>query len=74
MKNINANLNFLVEKANSGDKKALELVILEIKDMVYNLSLKMLLFHEDAEDATQDILIRIVTHLSTFEQKFVNGY
>ncbi len=34
MKNMNANLNFLVEKANSGDKKALELVILEIKDMV----------------------------------------
>lgn len=66
---MNENLEYFVDRANSGDKKALELIILEIKDMVYNLSLKMLLFHEDAEDATQDILIRIVTHLSTFEQK-----
>lgn len=39
-------------KANTGDKKALESVINEIQDLVYNLSLKMLLFHDDAKDAT----------------------
>ena len=55
------------KKANSGDKNALELVVLEIKDLVYNLSLKMLLFPEDAQDATQEILIKIITHLSTFK-------
>ncbi len=60
------NLNILVKKANSGDRKSLELVILEIKDLIYNLSLKMLLFPEDAKDATQEILIKVVTHLSTF--------
>ena len=59
-------LKILVEKANSGDKNALELVVIEIKDLVYNLSLKMLLFPEDAKDATQEILIKIITHLSTF--------
>jgi len=65
-------LEIEVDKANSGKKDALELVILEIKDMVYNLSLKMLLFPEDAKDATQEILIKIITHLSTFkhESKF----
>lgn len=65
-------LHILVKKANAGDRKALEKVIHEIKDLVYNLSLKMLLFPEDAEDATQEILIKIVTHLSTFnyESKF----
>lgn len=62
-------INILVSKANSGDTKALELVIIEIKDLVYNLSLKMLLFPEDAEDATQEIFIKIITHLSTFRGK-----
>ena len=62
-------LNILVKRANAGDRKSLELVILEIKDLVYNLSLKMLLFTEDAKDATQDILIKVVTHLSTFNHQ-----
>ncbi|WP_378183792.1 RNA polymerase sigma factor [Aquimarina sp. SS2-1] len=66
---MNENLKELVEKANSGDKKALERVIIEIKDLVYNLSLKMLLYPEDAKDATQEILIRIITHLSTYQYK-----
>ena len=65
-------LEVLVIEANSGNKKSLEKVILGIKDMVYNLSLKMLLYHSDADDATQEILIKVVTHLSTFkhESKF----
>jgi len=63
------NLNILVEKANSGDRKSLELIITEIKDLIYNLSLKMLLFPEDAKDATQEILIKVVTHLSTFKHQ-----
>jgi len=63
------NIKILVEKANSGDKNALEKVLIEIKDLVYNLSLKMLLFPEDAKDATQEVLIKVVTHLSTFSHK-----
>lgn len=62
-------LEILVGKANLGDRKALETVVLNIKDYVYNLSLKMLLYPEDAEDATQEILIKIITHLSTFHHK-----
>ena len=61
-------LEVLVEKANSGNRKALEVLVLEIKDYVYNVSLKMLLYPADAEDATQEILIKIVTHLSTYNQ------
>ncbi len=60
-------IEILVNKASSGDKGALELVVIQIKDLVYNLSLKMLLFPEDAQDATQEILIKIITHLSTFK-------
>ncbi|MEM6737261.1 MAG: RNA polymerase sigma factor [Bacteroidota bacterium] len=58
-----------IEHALSGDKKALENVVEEVKDLIYNLSLKMLLFPEDAEDATQEILVRVITHLSTFQRR-----
>ena len=60
-------LEILVKKANEGDKKALESLIIGIKDFVYNLSLKMLLYPEDAKDASQEILVKITTHLSTFK-------
>ena len=59
-------IEILIRQANSGDKRSLEEVVLHIKDYVYNLSLKMLLFPEDAKDATQEILIKVITHLSTF--------
>ncbi|MDH7448187.1 RNA polymerase sigma factor [Aquimarina sp. 2201CG14-23] len=62
-------LETLVKKANLGDRNALELVVLKTKDYVYNLSLKMLLYPEDAEDATQEILIKVITHLSTFNYR-----
>ena len=58
-----------IEKAKLGDKNALESVIMAIKDLVYNLSLKMLLYPDDAKDATQEILIKIITHLSTFNHQ-----
>ncbi len=55
-----------VEEAKSGDVDALEVVMMSIKDLVYNLSLKMLLYPEDAKDATQEILVRVMTHLGSF--------
>ena len=58
-----------IAQALLGEKTALEKVIEEVKDLVYNLSLKMLLFPEDAEDATQEILVKVITHLSSFQEK-----
>ena len=66
---MNKKIETLVNQANSGDKNALELVVLGVTDLIYNLSLKMLLFPEDARDATQEILIKVITHLSTFKEK-----
>jgi RNA polymerase sigma factor (sigma-70 family) len=57
----------LVEKACNGNKSALTEIITRISDHVYNLSLRMLLFVEDAEDASQEILIKIITHLHSFK-------
>lgn len=68
MKNItNEELLAFIEKATAGDKESLETVILSVQDLVFNLSLRMLGTFPDAEDATQDILLKIITHLSSFK-------
>lgn len=55
-----------IERAVAGDKEALEMLLTDSRDMVFNLSLRMLGMLADAEDATQEILIKIMTHLSAF--------
>jgi len=55
-----------VEAAKEGDKKALEELILKIQDRIYGLALRMLYNPSDAEDASQEILLKIITHLGTF--------
>ena len=62
----NEEIQALVAKATAGDKKALETLITGVQDLVYNLSLRMLGTFTDAEDATQDILLKMITHLSSF--------
>ena len=62
----NEELQVLIDKATSGDKKALETLIVGVQDIVFNLSLRMLGTFADAEDATQDILLKMITHLSSF--------
>ena len=57
----------LVHKATEGDKKALETLVVDVQDIVFNLSLRMLGTFADAEDAAQDILLKMITHLSSFK-------
>ena len=66
MNKTNEELQALVKKATAGDKNALETLIAGVQDIVFNLSLRMLGTFADAEDATQDILLKMITHLSTF--------
>ena len=65
-KKTNEELQAFVEKAISGDKNALETLIAGVQELVFNLSLRMLGTFADAEDATQDILLKMITHLSSF--------
>ncbi|MCI8376394.1 MAG: RNA polymerase sigma factor [Lachnospiraceae bacterium] len=65
-KKTNEELQALIGKATAGDKKALEALVAGVEDMVFNLSLRMLGTFPDAEDATQDILLKMITHLSSF--------
>ncbi len=65
-KKTNEELLALVEKATAGDKKSLETLVTNVQDIIFNLSLRMLGTFADAEDATQDILLKMITHLSSF--------
>jgi RNA polymerase sigma factor (sigma-70 family) len=55
-----------VRAAVAGDKAALEAVVVGVQDRIFRLALRILGEAADAEDATQDILIRIVTNLGSF--------
>lgn len=55
-----------VRSAVEGNRAALDAVIVAIQDDIYGLAVRMLGLPGDAEDATQEILVKVVTNLSTF--------
>jgi RNA polymerase sigma factor (sigma-70 family) len=57
----------LVLRAHSGDRKALEDLVQRHQAWIYNIAIRMLYHPQDAEDATQEILIKVLTRLSSFE-------
>jgi RNA polymerase sigma factor (sigma-70 family) len=59
-------LEHLVTQAQAGDAGALDAVVRAIQHDVYRLALRMTACVEDAEDATQDVLIKVITRLESF--------
>ena len=59
-------LRRLAFAAAAGDSGALERVLASLHDDVYGLALRMLWNREDADDATQEALIRIMTRISSY--------
>lgn len=57
----------LVARAQQGDAAALEALVRRHQSWVFNLALRMVWRRPVAEDATQEILIKAVTHLGGFE-------
>jgi RNA polymerase sigma factor (sigma-70 family) len=55
-----------VARAKAGDAYALEQVVAAIQDDVYRLALRMTAHPQDAEDASQEILVKVVTRLEGF--------
>jgi RNA polymerase sigma factor (sigma-70 family) len=62
----------LVRRAKNGDRDALERLVLRHQAWIYNIAVRMVFQPQDAEEVTQEVLIKAVTRLSTFqgESKF----
>ncbi len=58
-----------IEKALEGDGEALEAIIGDLQAPVFNLALRMLGTFADAEDAAQEILLKVITNLSSFRKE-----
>lgn len=56
----------LVARARAGEREALERLVREIQPGVHTLAQRFLWHPEDAEDAAQEILIRVITGLGGF--------
>jgi RNA polymerase sigma factor (sigma-70 family) len=68
-----AELRLLAAAAGEGDREALERVIASVRDNIYRLALRMLWHPDDAEDATQEALIRIMTRLGSYRGEAAFG-
>ena len=60
-------LEDVARRAVDGDREALDSLVQTVQGDIYGLALRMLWNREDAEDATQEILVRMVTRLSQFD-------
>jgi len=57
----------LVARAAAGDRDALHDLVHRHQPWIYNIAVRMLGHPQDAEDATQEVLIKTLTRLSSFE-------
>ena len=57
----------LVRLAKGGSRADLEELVVRHQTWIYNLALRMVHHPEDAKDATQEVLIKLFTRLSTFD-------
>lgn len=63
----------LVERARGGELAALEALLRAVQGPLYNLAVRMLGRREDAQDATQEILLKITTHLGSWRGEAAFG-
>src|SRR5262249_23930001 len=59
-------MNEIVKRSQRGESAALDELITAVQPKIYGLALRMLWNPEDAKDATQEILLRVVRHLAAF--------
>jgi RNA polymerase sigma factor (sigma-70 family) len=67
MRNDDPSLDELARRAAQGDREALSTLVRDLQHPMYRLALRFLGHPDDAQDACQEILVRIATRLGTFE-------
>ncbi len=66
---LKANVEFLLRRAQAGDKKAFEELVLIYQDKVYSLSYHLAGNREDAEDLAQEAFVRAYLGLRNFRRE-----
>ncbi len=59
----------LIEQATGGSQSALEKLVLRHQAWIYNIALRMVFLPHDAEEVTQEVLIKAITRLGTFKRE-----
>lgn len=59
----------LIDNALRGNKEAFESLIKKHQNWIYNIALTFVGDHDEASDITQEVLIKVITKLSSFQQK-----
>ena len=67
MSHGDASLDELARRAAEGDREALSALLGDLQHPMYRLALRFLGHPDDAQDACQEILVRIMTRLGSFE-------
>jgi RNA polymerase sigma factor (sigma-70 family) len=57
----------LIDQAKNGSQQALEALVLRHQAWIYNIALRMVFHPHDAEEVTQEVLIKAITRLATFQ-------
>jgi RNA polymerase sigma factor (sigma-70 family) len=56
----------LVERVRSGDREALERLVQRHQAWIYNIAVRMVFQPQDAEEVTQEVLVKVITRLGSF--------
>jgi len=59
----------VIERALAGDTAAVDRIVRTLQGPFFDLARRMVLDSGDAEDAAQEALLRVVTHLAQFDQR-----
>jgi len=57
----------LVGRAINGDRRALEELVLRHQAWIFNVAVRMVFRPHDAEEVTQEVLVKVITRLGTFK-------
>lgn len=57
----------LIEQTKNGSREALEKLVLRHQAWIYNIAIRLVFLPQDAEEVTQEVLIKAITRLSTFQ-------
>src|SRR5687767_12016653 len=57
----------LVEQSLAGDRESLERLVLRHQAWIYNIAVRMVFDPHDAEEVTQEVLVKVVTKLGTYK-------